>query len=92
MQLIDNLKSERDLGDVGVIAKGKTTLREAQFTDADLQGIWALCRRSYNKYRTSTFNQFRELYRQLWLNNPARTSEHVFGWVVEGPHQEIGGF
>jgi hypothetical protein len=92
MQLTDERKSERDLADVGVIGKSKTTLREAQFTDDDLRGIWNLVRSQFETYRTCTLSQYGELCRQLWLNNPARTPEHVFGWVLQDREDGIVGF
>ena len=28
----------------------------------------------------------------MWLDNPARTADHVFGWVLESPKDGIVGF
>lgn len=70
----------------------RITLREARFDERDLLGIWHLCRQYFQKYEACTFDEFKNFFRDMWLNNPARTSEHVFGWVLENPSGEIGGF
>ena len=79
MELIAYRKSKKGFGDMGLTGQNEITLREAQFTDADLQGIWDLCRRSFKKFRASTLSQFLDFVHQLWLNNPARIPGHVFG-------------
>lgn len=71
---------------------GRLTLREARFDEEDLKGIWDLLRSQFAAYRTTTLPQFLRLYEQLWLENPARTGDHVLGWVLQCGTGAIVGF
>lgn len=68
------------------------TLREARFDEEDLKGLWDLLRAQFAAYRTCTLPQFLRLYEQLWLDNPARTADHVLGWVLQSRVGAIVGF
>jgi hypothetical protein len=70
----------------------KLAIREAQWNDADLSGIWDLCRQSFDAYRSCTLSEFRELQRHKWLTNPARTPDHPFGWILFNRKDGIVGF
>ncbi|TKB76728.1 MAG: hypothetical protein E8D45_05880 [Nitrospira sp.] len=70
----------------------KVSLREAQWDERDLSGIWELCRRLFENYRTCTLNDFREIVRHRWLDNPWRRPGHVMGWVLDSPKDGIVGF
>lgn len=71
---------------------GRLTLRAARFDEEDLKGLWDLLHTQFAAYRTTTLPQFLRLYEQLWLDNPARTGDHVFGWVLQSGTGEIVGF
>lgn len=67
-------------------------MREAHWNDADLHGIWDLCRQSFPPYRTSSFQEFHDLWHHRWVANPARSEDHVFGWVLEDSQEGIIGY
>jgi len=71
---------------------GSVVVREAQFNRHDLEGMWGLFRSQLQAYRTCSLSQFCALYDQLWLHNPARTSEDVIGWVLQTQERSIAGF
>lgn len=73
-------------------SKEKVVLRVAQFNRGDLDGIWSLCRNSFAMYRQCPFQSFYELWHHKWALNPARTSDHVFGWVLEDCKDGIVGY
>ena len=68
------------------------TLREAQFDQQDLRGVWDLQRRLFEQNNWCSFGEFVEMSRVRWLDNPARTPDHVFGWVLDSPTDGIVGF
>lgn len=70
----------------------RLTLREARFDEEDLKGVWDLLRTQFPAYRACTLPQFMRLYEQLWLDNPARSAIHVFGWVLQSNGAGIVGF
>ena len=74
------------------MTSNKVSLREAQWDERDLSGIWGLCRSLFENYRSCTLNEFREIVRHRWLDNPWRTPDHVMGWVLESPKDGIVGF
>ncbi len=67
-------------------------LREAQWNAADLQGIWGLSRQAFPLFRLCSFQEFFDLWQHRWIENPARTAEHVFGWVLESGQEGIVGY
>jgi hypothetical protein len=70
----------------------KVTLREARFDEPDLKGIWEIQRRLLARPQSWSLADFVRMCRHRWLNNPARASEHVFGWVLDSPAEGIVGF
>lgn len=70
----------------------RLTLREARFDEDDLKGLWDLMRTQFAAYRNCTLPQFLRFYEQLWLENPARTADHVLGWVLQSATGTIVGF
>ncbi len=68
----------------------KVILREARLED--IPGIWKLCSRLFDEFRGSLYQDFYDLCVHRWRDNPARTLEHVFGWVLETPDKTIAGF
>ena len=58
----------------------------------DLPGIWQVCVRAFPGYADTTLEEFGELCRHRWLNNPARTGDEPFGWVLEASDGRIVGF
>ena len=70
----------------------RVAVREAQWTAEDLRGIWNLCRRLFESYRSVSHDDFVALYRHRWLDNPARNDRHSLGWVLDTPKDGIAGF
>ena len=68
------------------------TLREARFEEKDLQGIWELQRRLFVRNQSCLLTDFVLMLRHKWLDNPARTPDHVLGWVLESAKDGIVGF
>lgn len=68
----------------------KVRLREARLED--IPGIWKICSLLFNEFRGSAYQDFYDLCVHRWRDNPARTPEHVFGWVLEVPDKGIVGF
>lgn len=58
----------------------------------DLPGIWQVCAHAFPGYANATFAEFSELCRYRWLDNPARTGDEPFGWVLEASDGRIVGF
>lgn len=68
-------------------------VREARFDGDDLAGIFAVLSRTLPvPYGACTFEDFTRAHGHMWLDNPARTPDHVFGWVLESPADGIVGF
>lgn len=74
------------------MSSNKITLREAQWDERDLSGIWGLCRQLFENYRSCSFDEFRLIARHRWLNNPWRRPDQVIGWVLDSPKDGIVGF
>ena len=70
----------------------KIIVREANFDDRDLRGIWQLQQHLFDRGKWCSFSEFIQISRHRWLENPARTSDHVFGWVLESSIDGIVGF
>ena len=70
----------------------KVTLREARFEEKDLQGIWELKRQLLARNQSCSLTEFVHMCRHKWLDNPSRTPDHIFGWVLESPKDGIVGF
>ncbi len=70
----------------------KVTLREAQWDERDLPGIWKLCRELFENYRTCTVDEFRAVVRHRWMDNPWRRPDHLMGWVLESATDGLVGF
>ena len=68
----------------------EVTCRVAEMDD--IRGIWAVCTRAFAPYANTSFEDFRDLCRHRWLNNPFRTENDPFGWVLETATGEIVGF
>src|SRR5436309_2288981 len=58
----------------------------------DLPCIWQVCARAFPAYAGTTLDEFAALCRHRWLNNPARTCDEPFGWVLETSDRRIVGF
>lgn len=58
----------------------------------DLEGIWRVCAGAFPAYAATTCEDFEALCRHRWLNNPARTADDPFGWVLQADSGEIVGF
>ena len=58
----------------------------------DIPGIWGVCRRAFAPYADASLEDFRALCEHRWLNNPLRTADDPFGWVLETAAGEIVGF
>lgn len=70
----------------------KVTLREARFDENDLREIWDLQRRLFVRNQSCSLTDFVRMCRHKWLDNPARTPDHVLGWVLESAKDGIVGF
>lgn len=70
----------------------KVTLREARFDENDLRGIWDLQRGLFVRNQSCSLTDFVRVCRHKWLDNPARTPDHVMGWVLESAKDGIVGF
>jgi amino acid adenylation domain-containing protein len=58
----------------------------------DMRGIWEVCSRAFPAYQHASAEEFSDLCLHRWANNPARTSDDPFGWVLEAQSREIVGF
>jgi len=58
----------------------------------DIEGIWRVCARAFKPYAESSIEDFRDLCHHRWLNNPCRTPDDPFGWVLEKESGGIVGF
>lgn len=68
-------------------------VREARFDEKELAGIWPVLRQAFPvPYGACTLTECINMHRHKWLENPARTCDHVFGWVLESPTDGIVGF
>jgi len=71
----------------------KPNVREARFDEKDLAGIWMVLRQAFPvPYGACSLADFILAQNHKWLKNPARTTDHVFGWVLESPADGIVGF
>lgn len=71
----------------------KVTLREARFDEADLSGIWTVLRQVLPvPYGSCSLTDFVRVYRHRWMDNPARSADHVLGWVLDSSTDGIVGF
>ena len=57
---------------------------------ADVEGIYYLVRDSFNTFSDYSLRQFQEVVEYIYEKNPARTDEHVFGWVIEDAGKIVG--
>jgi amino acid adenylation domain-containing protein len=64
--------------------------RVAEFDD--IPGIWQVCKQAFPAYADCRLEDFRELCRHRWLENPFRTDLDPFGWVLEAENGKILGF
>lgn len=68
-------------------------LREAKFNQDDLAGMWDLFRRLFgDPYSSCSLAEFVRVYQHFWLDNPARTPNHLLGWILESPQDGVVGF
>ena len=73
--------------------KANIIVREARFDEKDLAAIWPLLRQAFPvPYTACTLAECIKMLKHRWLENPARTCDHVFGWVLESPTDGIVGF
>ena len=56
----------------------------------DTEGIYQLVRRSFSTFANYSLSDFQELTTYIYHENPARSEEHVFGWVVEDADRIVG--
>ena len=71
----------------------KVALREALFNDEDLSGIWGVLRQAIAvPYGVCSLSDFARMYQHKYVDNPARTPRHSFGWVLESSNDGIVGF
>lgn len=75
------------------IRKAGPIVREARFDEKDLAGILVVLRQAFPApYGACSLADFIREQNRNWLDNPARTPDHVFGWVLEGSTEGIVGF
>lgn len=68
-------------------------VREARFDEKDLAGIWKVLRQAFPvPFGACSLADFILAQNHKWLKNPARTTDHVFGWVLESATDGIVGF
>ncbi|MBH0180023.1 MAG: acyltransferase domain-containing protein, partial [Nitrospira sp.] len=73
--------------------KVNIVVREARFEEKELSGILKVLRETLPlPYSTITLADFIRAETHKWLDNPARTTEHVYGWVLESSGNGIVGF
>jgi amino acid adenylation domain-containing protein len=58
----------------------------------DVRGVWEVCSRAFASYAHSSLQDFEELCRYRWADNPLRTDDDPFGWVLENSEGRIVGF
>jgi amino acid adenylation domain-containing protein len=58
----------------------------------DVRGIWQVCERAFAPYAGVSFEDFEALCRHRWFDNPFRTENDPFGWVIETDVGRIVGF
>ena len=58
----------------------------------DVEGVWRVCVRAFPAYAHCSLEEFEALCRHRWLDNPCRTEEDPFGWVLEANRNQIVGF
>jgi len=68
---------------------GRVLMRPARWSD--LEGIWRVCSAHHDDFRGMTLEQFRDIFTHRWLENPARTDAHAFGWVL-ADEKSVHGF
>ena len=67
-------------------------MREALFNDEDLSGILAVLRQSIAvPYGECSLSDFTRMYQHKYVDNPARTPRHNFGWVLESSKDGVVG-
>ena len=75
------------------IEKEGPIVREARFEENELAGILSVLREALPvPYAQCSLPDFVREQTHKWLNNRARTPDHVFGWVLEVPSKGIVGF
>lgn len=68
-------------------------VREARFDEKELAGILSVLREALPvPYAHCSLSDFVREQTHKWKNNPARTPDHVYGWVLEVPTEGIVGF
>ena len=78
-------------GDTARLAR--PIIREAKFDENELAGILAVLRQALPvPFGACSLADFILAQNHKWLENPARTRDHVFGWVLESPADGIVGF
>jgi len=78
---------------LGNRSMAKVSVREGRCDEKDLAGIWAVLRQVLEvPYSACSLTDFIRMQNHKWLDNPARTRDHVFGWVLESPTDGIVGF
>lgn len=71
----------------------KVIIREARFDEKDLAGIWTVLRQVLAvPFSACSLTDFVLIQNHKWRDNPARTQDHVFGWVLDSPTEGIVGF
>src|SRR5437879_6118140 len=78
---------------IGSCPMSAIKLREAKFNQDDLAGMWDLSRRLFGvPYSSFSLAEFVRFNQHFWLDNPARTPNHLLGWILESPKDGVVGF
>lgn len=68
-------------------------VREARFEEKELEGVLRVLRQAFPSfYGSCSLADFLREQRHKWIDNPARTPDHVYGWVLETHDEGIVGF
>lgn len=75
-------------------ARGKGPLvRAARFEEKELEGILLVLQQAFPSfYGGCSLADFLREQQHKWSENPARTPDHEYGWVLETPEEGIVGF
>lgn len=68
-------------------------VREARFEEKELEGVLRVLRQAFPSfYGSCSLADFLREQHHKWMANPARTPDHVYGWVLETHDEGIVGF
>lgn len=84
--------SERSHVAAAAVTRSRNDVTCRLATLVDVPEIWQVCRRSFPAYADTSVQDFRDLCKHRWLNNPFRTEHDPLGWVLEAADGRIVGF